>query len=50
MVNKSLGLFEENVEKDRSVGSIFGNEFHLLLMFHVGEINLETFGEVLTFS
>jgi len=32
IANKSLELFVENVEKDRCVGSIFGNQFHLLLM------------------
>jgi hypothetical protein len=32
IANKSLGLFVENVEKDRCVGSIFGNQFHFLLM------------------
>jgi len=34
--NKSLGLFVENVEKDRCVGSIFGNQFHFLLMSAIG--------------
>jgi hypothetical protein len=32
IANKSLGLFVENVEKDRCVGSISGNQFHFLLM------------------
>ena len=32
IANKSLGLFGENVEKDRCVGSIFGKQFHFLLM------------------
>jgi hypothetical protein len=30
---KSLRLCVKNVEKDGCVGSIFGNQFHLLLMF-----------------
>jgi len=30
--NKSLGLFVENVEKDRCVGSIVGKQFRFLLM------------------
>jgi len=29
---KLLGLFVENVEKDRCEGSIFGNQFHFMLM------------------
>jgi len=32
IANKSLRLFVENLEKDRCVGSIFGNQFHFLLM------------------
>jgi len=32
IANMLLGLFVENVEKDRCVGSIFGNQFHFLLM------------------
>lgn len=35
IANKSLGLFVENVEKDRCVGSIFGNQFHFLLMYYL---------------
>jgi hypothetical protein len=38
IANKSLGLFVENVEKDRCVGSIFGNQFHFLLMYHKNTI------------
>jgi hypothetical protein len=34
IANQSLRLFVENLEKDRSVGSIFGNQFHFLLMQH----------------
>jgi len=29
----SLGLLVGNVEKDRCVGSIFGNQFHFLLVY-----------------
>jgi hypothetical protein len=32
IANESPRLFVENVEKDRCVGSIFGNQFHFLLM------------------
>ena len=32
IANKSLGLFVENVENDRCVGSIFGNQLEFLLM------------------
>ena len=32
IANKSLGLFVANVEKAWCVGSIFGNQFHILLM------------------
>jgi hypothetical protein len=32
IAKKLLGLFVENVEKDQCVGSIFGNQFHFLLM------------------
>jgi hypothetical protein len=39
IANKSLGLFVENVEKDRCVGSIFGNQFHFLLMLLEGVYN-----------
>jgi len=35
IANKSLGLFGENVEKDRHMGSIFRNQFHLLLMYRL---------------
>ena len=37
IANKSLRLFVENVEKDRCVGSIFGNQFHFLLMHRAAE-------------
>jgi len=33
IANRLLRLFAENVEKDRCVGSIFGNKFHILLMY-----------------
>jgi hypothetical protein len=32
IANKSHGFFVDNLEKDRSVGSILKNEFHFLLM------------------
>jgi hypothetical protein len=35
IANKSLRLFVENVEKDRCVGSNFGNQFHFLLMYRL---------------
>jgi hypothetical protein len=38
IANKSLGLFVENVEKDRCVGSIFGNQFHIVLMVQVHSV------------
>jgi len=34
VANVKLWLFVENVEKNRWVGSIFGNQFHFLLMCH----------------
>jgi len=33
IANTSHRLFVENVEKDQCVGSIFGNQFHFLLMW-----------------
>ena len=41
IANKLLGLFVENVEKDRCVGSIFGNQFHFLLMDRHLQAHLE---------
>jgi len=32
IANMSLGSFVENVEKDRCMGSIFGNQFQFLLI------------------
>jgi len=38
IANKYFGSFEENVEKDRCVGSIVGNQFRFLLMVDLRDI------------
>ena len=42
-MNTSQGLSGENVEKNQCVGSIFGNQFHILLMTNHFQIYQQRF-------